>query len=68
MTFSAGSASSTQTLTIMVLDDDVLEGDHTFTVSIDSNNLGVTVGTPSSIVVTINDDDCKSNQIICTCI
>ena len=61
MTFSAGSGSSTQTLTIIVLDDDVLEGDHTFTVSIDSNNLDVSLGSPRSIVVTINDDDCKSN-------
>ena len=59
MTFSAGSGSSTQTLTIIVLDDDVLEGEHSFTVHIINTNLGVTVGT-SYITVTINDDDCKS--------
>ena len=60
VTFSAGSASSTQTLTIMVLDDNVLEGDHDFSVHITNTNLGVTVGSPIYITVTINDDDCKS--------
>ena len=60
VTFFAGSGSSSQTLTIMVLDDDVLEGEHTFTVHIINTNLGVTLGTVY-ITVTINDDDCKSN-------
>ena len=66
VTFSAGSGSSTQMLTILVLDDDVLEGDHSFIVNITNTNLDVTVGSSSPIVIIINDDDCKSIQIIRT--
>ena len=43
---------------ITIVDDDVLEGDHSFTVQLTSTTpTGVTIGTDSSTTVTIQDND-----------
>ena len=49
----------TQCIDISTDDDDFLEGDHDFTVSIVSTTLNdaVTISAPSTHVVTIDDDD-----------
>ena len=44
---------------ISTTDDMAAEGDHDFTVAIDSASPSVTLGTPSSVIATILDDDRK---------
>ena len=45
-------------------DDDILEGDETFMLTIDpSLPTGVKLGTPSEATVTITNDDCELIQI-----
>ena len=43
-------------------DDDILEGDHSLIVAIDSTNLpaSVTVGMPSNVTIVISDDEGKA--------
>lgn len=41
---------------LSIIDDDVLEEDHDFTVSLESTFPPVTIGTPSSVAVTIIDN------------
>ena len=50
---------ATQYIEISTAEDDFLEGDHEFTVSIVSTTLNdaVTISSPSTHVVTIDDDD-----------
>ena len=50
---------ATQCIEISTTEDDFLEGDHEFTVSIVSTTLNnaVTISAPSTHVVTIDDDD-----------
>ena len=49
---------ATQCVMISTTDDDVLEGDHNFTVMVDSATPDVvTVGTPSSVTATLLDND-----------
>ena len=56
--FAAGSMTGdTDCLTITILDDDALEGDHSFTVSLNPPAAPVTLTTPSSSPVTITDND-----------
>ena len=60
VTFNSGTTSSGDTACadITVLDDDALEGDHSFTVQLASTTpTGVTIGTDSSTTVTIQDND-----------
>ena len=56
--FSMGSAGSIEFATILAQNDSNVEGDHDFTVSIESTSLPVTLGT-SSTTATIIDDDRK---------
>ena len=42
---------------VQLVDDDGAEGDHDFTVSIESTSPDVTFGMPTSATVTIGDDD-----------
>ena len=63
MTFPSGtSTDSTMTVMISATDDMAAEGDHVFTVVIDSTSLPVTVGPPSSVTATILDNDRKLEQ------
>ena len=60
MTFLAGTLTdSTMNVMISTTDDMAAEGDHDFTVDIDSASPSVTLGTPSSVSATIQDDDRK---------
>ena len=60
VTFSVGSGDGTvATVMISAVEDTAVEGDHEFTVSIQSTSLPAMLGM-SSIVATIMDDDCKS--------
>jgi hypothetical protein len=55
VTFAAGQA--TQTISIPILQDSVIEGPETFTVTLSTTNNGAVLGAPTSATVTINDDD-----------
>ena len=66
VTFSAGSAvtGTTACANVMIIDDDALEGDHSFTVTVSNLELspggvynGLVIGTPSSATVNIIDND-----------
>ena len=60
--FPSGTSMNTSVyIDITISDDGVLECDHDFTVAIDSTSPMVTVGSPSSVTVTIQEDsaDCK---------
>ena len=60
MTFPAGTLiNSTMNVVISTTDDMAAEGNHDFTVAIDSASQSVTLGTPSSVIATILDDDRK---------
>ena len=60
VTFAVGSGDGTvETAMISAVEDTAVEGDHEFTVSIQSTSLPAMFGI-SSIVATIMDDDCKS--------
>ena len=60
MTFPAGTLiNSTMNVMISTTDDMAAEGNHDFTVAIDSASPSVTLGTPSSVIATILDDDRK---------
>ena len=60
MTFPAGILTdSTMNVMISTTDDMAAEGDHVFTVAIDSASASVTFGTPSTVSATILDDDRK---------
>jgi len=60
--FTAGSMNGDQDcLTISILDDDALEGDHSFSVSLNPPAPPVTLTTPSSSPVTITDNDGRGN-------
>ena len=56
--FAAGSVNgNTDCINITILDDDALEGDHSFTVSLNPPDLPVKLSTPSSSPVTITDNE-----------
>ena len=56
--FASGSVNGdTDCINISILDDDALEGDHSFTVSLNPPAAPVTLTTPSSSPVTIADND-----------
>ena len=58
VTYSSGvSASVTECVNISTVDDDALEGDHSFTVFISSTDPSVTIGNLSAQEVTINDNE-----------
>ena len=63
VTFAVGSGgsgdSTVETVTISAVEDTAVEGDHEFTVSIQSTSLPAMFGM-SSVMATIMDDDCKS--------
>ena len=54
--------SLTQTVTVQTLTDDIVEGDETLSLWIDNitGPAQIELGTPSSVTLTIDDDDCKS--------
>ena len=50
----------TESLNVTIVDDSIIEGDQSFTVNISSISLdSVSVGTPSTVAVTIIDNDRK---------
>ena len=55
VTFATGT--TTQTVSVAILNDDLLEGAETFTVSLGTLPSGVTMGDTTSVTVTITDDD-----------
>ena len=58
--FPSGSTNgNTDCINISIIDDDALEGDHSFTVSLNPPAAPVTLTTPSSSPVTITDNDGK---------
>ena len=58
--FEGSGYGNVQTAMISTVDDNVVEGEHYFTVSINSTSPPAMLGTSSSMIVTILDDDCKS--------
>ena len=59
--------------TITIIDDDVLEGEHSFEIQIASTDPQLTIITPASAMVTIQDNEgtelccCNDNsQVLCT--
>ena len=61
LTFTAGTVSDgAMNAMIATMDDSIAEGDEDFTISITSTSPTVTVVSPSSVPVTIVDDDRKS--------
>ena len=58
VTFATGS--TTQTVNVPIINDDVPEGEETFTVAFGTLPSGVPSGTPDSVTVTITDDDAPS--------
>jgi len=62
--FTVGSMDgTTDCLTISILDDDALEGEHSFNVSLNPPAPPVTLTTPSSSPVTITDNDGRGNAL-----
>ena len=62
MTFGVGSGDGTvETAMISAVEDTAVEGDHDFTVSIQSTSPPATIGASSSVTATIMDDDRKSS-------
>ena len=60
VTFPPGSGNgTTMTVTISAVDDAIAEGDEEFQVSVGSTSPAVTDGSPTSLTVTILDDDRK---------
>ena len=61
VTFTKGSKSISFPLLIYPLDDEIVEEDETFNITIDSASLpnGVSLGDPCIAIVTIKDDDSK---------
>ena len=60
--FTVGSMNGDQDcLTISIIDDDALEGDHSFSVSLNPPAPPVTLTSPSSSPVTITDNDGRGN-------
>ena len=59
VTFAAGAtgAGLSKTVTVTIANDGMDEADETFTVSLGTLPSGVTAGTPTSVMVTITDDD-----------
>ena len=66
VTFSAGINSSQ--LNIVITDDNILEDDETFNLTIDQSSLpdGVVVVDPSQVTVTIVDDDGECGRLYST--
>ena len=60
VTFTAPSTAP-QCITITLLDDDIYEGDETFTATISSVSPGGTIGTQDTTTITIVDNDSKFN-------
>jgi len=54
--FAAGDATS-QTITIQLVDDTILESDESFSIVLSNAQGGATLGTASTAVVTITNDD-----------
>ena len=59
ITFAVG-VPDTSRINVMVVDDNVLEGDHDFSVDIDDVGPSAIIGTPDATVITITDDESKS--------
>lgn len=58
LTFNTGSVSGQrQCTTFTIIDDDLLEGDENFQVSLDSPTGGANLDDPTSATVTITDND-----------
>ena len=57
----AGTAGEEQILTVATLDDEVLEADERFTVSLKVSNAAVTVGNPATGTITDDDDGGSGN-------
>ena len=63
ITFPVGTPTS-DCATITIIDDTVLEGNHDFSVSIDSAGMFAMIGTPDTTVFTIDDDESKSSALL----
>ena len=59
ITFAVG-APDTSCVNVMIVDDNVLEGDYDFSVDIDDVGTSAMIGTPDATVITITDDESKS--------
>jgi hypothetical protein len=60
LTFSPGQA--TQTFQVAVLDDGVVDGDHTVNLTLSNPSSGTALGAPASLVLTIGEADGTANQ------
>ena len=56
--------SLTQNVTVETVADMIVEGNETLSLGIDGITGPAQTGTPSSVTLTINDDDCKSTLYI----
>ena len=54
----------TQTVTVETLTDIIVEGNETFSLGIDGITGPAQTDIPSSVTLTINNDDCKSTLYI----
>lgn len=66
LTFSPFTASQTSSFTVVILSDDFIEDDETFSLQLQVPTISAalaSLGTPSETVVTIVDDDSKLNNI-----
>ena len=59
VTFDAttSAANTSACVSVPLIDDDSLEGDHDFMVSIDSTSPMISIGIPASVTVTILDNE-----------
>ena len=63
MTFIAGGPNTPLCVTFDILDNNVLEGDHDFTVTITDVGPFAMIGTPSISTVTIDDDESEEHVL-----
>ena len=65
VTFPPSATPAPQTLAVSIIDDTVIESDHSFNVEISStSDARVAIGSPSSVVVSIIDND---GTFVCSC-
>src|SRR4029450_13644965 len=65
VTFAAG-GNANKTVTIPILNDTLVEGSETVTVTLSSPTGGATLGSPNTAVLTITDDDSNPVQAVTT--
>ncbi len=69
LVFTTNSSDGTQVCAeIEIIDNEVLEVDHNFTVSISSTSPEISLILPIDAVIRIEDNDGKSNEFFCICV